>query len=311
MRIQLVYNLKKRKKYIVYGCKTMNPDILKHRAKAFDYLFDAVVVTDPQGIITDWNKGSENLYGYTKEEVIGQPVSMLHVPEDTDRITSEVISAVEKYGKWTGEIRMLHKNGDIGWIESMCVPIFETNNKLTGALGVNRDITDRINEIERLNNLAHFDQLTNIPNRYLLLDRLAHLVAQSKRNKSTFALLYIDLNNFKDINDSKGHAFGDQVLVETAIRLKQCIRESDTVARMGGDEFVLLFENISSKNDAAILVKTLVKSFRKDFNINDEKITIRCSIGVAIFPDDGNTTDTLLTAADIAMYKAKDEFRDP
>ena len=289
----------------------ISPDILKHRAKAFDYLFDAVVVTDSQGIITDWNKGSENLYGYTKEEVIGQPVSILHVPEDTNRITSEVISAVKQYGKWTGEIRMLHKNGDIGWIESMCVPIFDANNKMTGALGVNRDITDRIREIERLNHLAHFDQLTCIPNRYLLLDRLAHLVAQSKRNKSTFALLYIDLNKFKSINDSKGHAFGDQVLVETALRLKQAIRNSDTVARMGGDEFVLLFENISNKNDAEILVKTLIKAFSEDFIIDNEKIKIRCSIGVAIYPDDGITTDTLLTAADVAMYKAKDEFREP
>jgi len=104
----------------------MNLELLKQRAKAFDYLFDAVVVTDLQGIITDWNKGSEALYGYSQEEAVGQPVNILHVPEDTEYITKEVISAVNARGSWNGEIRILHKDGYIGWVESMCVPIFET-----------------------------------------------------------------------------------------------------------------------------------------------------------------------------------------
>ena len=177
----------------------MNPNIQKHRATAFDYLFDAVVVTDLQGIITDWNKGSEALYGYTKEVAIGQPVNILHVPEDSDHITSEVISAVEKSGKWSGEIRMLHKDGHIGWIESMCVPIYDDNKQMVGALGINRDITDRIKESERLEHLAHYDQLTNIPNRYLLLDRLSHLIAQSERNDGGFALLYMTWINSRPL----------------------------------------------------------------------------------------------------------------
>lgn len=288
----------------------MNLEILKQRAKAFDYLFDAVVVTDLQGIITDWNKGSEALYGYSKEEAISQPVNILHVPEDTDHITAEVISAVEKFGKWTGEIRMLHKNGNIGWIESMCVPIYDSNKQMIGALGINRDITDRIKETERLEHLAHYDHLTKIPNRYLLLDRVEHLIAQSERNKSTFALLYIDLDKFKSINDTKGHAFGDQVLVETALRLKQSIRNSDTVARIGGDEFVLLLENISNKDDVSTMVETLTKELDKAFVINDERFEVSCSIGVAIYPGEGTTTDALLATADSAMYKAKREWRD-
>jgi len=284
----------------------MNSEILKQRAKAFDYLFDAVVVTDLQGIIIDWNKGSEALYGYSKDEAIGQPVNILHVPEDTDHITSEVISTIEKFGKWTGEVRMLHKNGDVGWIESMCVPIYDSNKQMIGALGVNRDISDRIKETERLEHLAHYDHLTKVPNRYLLLDRVEHLIAQSERIKSNFALLYIDLDKFKTINDTKGHAFGDQVLVETALRLKQSIRNSDTVARIGGDEFVLLLENISNKNDVSIMVESIDKALNKEFIINNEKFEVSCSIGVAIYPDDGTTTDTLLATADVAMYKAKD-----
>jgi len=218
----------------------MNLKILAQRAKAFDYLFDAVVVTDIDGIITDWNSGAESLYGYTKEEAIGQPASILHVPEDVDRITREVISSVEKFGKWNCEIKFLHKDGHIGWIESMCVPILDNNNRMIGALGINRDITARIEETQRLHDRAHYDELTQLPNRYLLLDRLKHLLDRSKCNKSTFALFYIDLDKFKTINDIKGHAFGDKVLKETASRLSLSVRSSDTAARIGGDEFIII-----------------------------------------------------------------------
>jgi len=283
----------------------MNVELLKQRGKAFDYLFDAVVVTDSVGIIIDWNKGSEKLYGYSKEQAIGQPVNILHVPEDSEHITAEVISTVERLGRWSGEVRMLRKDGSIGWIESMCVPIYDEDQKMVGALGINRDITKRKNETERLEHLAHYDQLTNVPNRYLLLDRLTHLITQSKRNEHRFALFFIDVDKFKLINDTKGHVYGDQVLVEIALRLKHSIRNSDTLARFGGDEFIILFENISEKKDASIMTETLAQALKPALNINGDKINISCSIGVAIFPDDGLTTDRLLGAADEAMYRTK------
>ena len=278
---------------------------LKQRAKAFDYLFDAVVVTDLQGVIIDWNSGSEKIYGYSRNEAIGQSVSILHVPDDSEHITAEVIAAVEKSGKWSGEVRMLHKDGHIGWIESMCIPIFDEDKQMIGALGINRDITDRKDEAERLSYLAHYDYLTNIPNRYLLLDRITHLIAQSARNDNSFALLYIDVDNFKTINDTKGHAFGDEVLKETALRLKQSIRNSDTVARIGGDEFVVLLEKISDENDVSTMIKALTECLNKIFIIDNEELNIRCSIGSALYPNEGNTTDALLAAADKAMYKIK------
>ena len=283
----------------------MNLDILKQRAKAFDYLFDAVVVTDLQGTIIDWNKGSEDLYGYSKDEAIGQCVNILHVPDDSEQITLEVISTVEKVGKWSGEIRMLHKNGDIGWVESMCVPIYDSNEQMIGALGINRNITDRIKETERLEQLAHYDHLTKVPNRYLLLARLEHLISQSERSKNQFALLFVDLDDFKVINDTKGHVFGDWVLIETASRLKQAIRDSDTVARIGGDEFVLVLENISNRNDVARMIQKISKMLNDDFMIENQKVEVSCSIGVAFYPEDGTTIDKLFTTADINMYKAK------
>ena len=283
----------------------MDINTLKQRARAFDYLFDAVVVTDLQGVIIDWNAGSEKLYGYSKDEAIGQPVCILHVPDDSEHITSEVISAVEKFGKWSGEVRMLHKDGHIGWIESMCIPFFDENNQMIGALGINRDITDRKKEAERLSYLAHYDYLTNIPNRYLLLDRITHLIAQSERNENTFALLYIDVDKFKIINDTKGHAFGDQILKETASRLKDSVRNSDTVARIGGDEFVVLLEKIADESDVMKMIELLTDSLNKPYITENEKLEIRCSIGSSRYPDDGNTTDALLAAADKAMYKIK------
>ena len=279
------------------------------RAKAFDYLFDAVVVTDLQGNITDWNKGSEALYGYSKEEVIGKSVSILHVPEDIDHITEEVISAVERFGKWTGEVRILHKDGHIGWIESMCVPIYGSDDQVVGALGINRDITDRIKETERLEHLAHYDGLTKIPNRYLVLDRVEHLIAKSVRNASSFALLFIDLDNFKTINDTKGHVFGDQVLIETALRLKQSIRNSDTAARIGGDEFLVLLEDTSNKDDVSAKVEALTEALGEKFIIVGETFEVSYSLGVAIYPDDGITTDALLMLADKAMYDSKHRKR--
>jgi diguanylate cyclase (GGDEF)-like protein/PAS domain S-box-containing protein len=283
----------------------MDTSALQQMNKAYDYLFDAVVVTDLQGIITDWKNGSEKLYGYSKEEAIGQPVNILHLPEDIDHITADVLSAVEKFGKWTGEVKMLHKDGHIGWIESMCVPIYDENNQVVGALGINRDISDRVNEAKRLEHLAYYDYLTQIPNRYLLFNRLEHLILQSERSKSIFALLYIDLDKFKVINDTKGHTFGDKVLREVADRLKKSIRNSDTVARIGGDEFIVLLENISNKDDVPIMVETLINSLNSPIYIIGEKLETSCSVGVSIYPDEGTTADALIAVADKAMYNVK------
>jgi diguanylate cyclase (GGDEF)-like protein/PAS domain S-box-containing protein len=287
----------------------MDLKILEQRAKAFDYLFDAVVVTNTEGIIIDWNIGSELLYGYIKEEAIGQPVSILHVPEDLERVTTLILSAVETFGKWNGEVRYLHKDGHIGWIESMCVPIFNDNSQMIGALGINRDITARIEETKRLHDRAHYDELTQLPNRYLLLDRLNHLIERSESNKSSFALFYIDMDRFKSINDTKGHAFGDRVLKEIASRLSQSIHSSDMVARIGGDEFIIILENTSDKDDLSHMAEILIKEISEPFKIDGEGVQIGCSIGIATFPESGTTMDALLLYADKGMYKAKRKER--
>jgi diguanylate cyclase (GGDEF)-like protein/PAS domain S-box-containing protein len=291
-----------------YGYESLKSEQLVLRAKAFNYLFDAVVVTDAQGIIVDWNKGSESLYGYTEEEAIGQPVGILHVPDDIEHITSKVLEALAETGKWMGEVRMLHKDGSIGWIESMCIPILNDVGEMTGALGINRDITERINETERLRHLAQYDHLTEIPNRFLLLDRITHLIDQYERNKAAFSLLYFDLDHFKQINDNHGHIFGDKVLKEVANRISACIRKSDMAARIGGDEFVILLENTFKKSDIAQVIKNLTTSLHEDININQISLNIRCSIGFATYPINGNNSDELLLHADRLMYKDKESY---
>lgn len=288
----------------------MDSKVLEQRAKAFDHLFDAVVVTDVEGIITDWNIGSELLYGYTKEEAIGQPVSIVHVPEDVEHVTTLIISSIEKYGKWNGEVRYLHKDGHVGWLESMCVPIYdEDSNQMIGALGINRDITARIEETKRLHERAHYDELTQLPNRYLLLDRLEHLIEKSEGNNSVFALFYIDVDNFKFINDAKGHAFGDSLLKEVALRLSGLISSPDTVARFGGDEFIVILEDTSDKDEISRVAETLISAVSKDCSIDSEVLKISCSVGIAIYPENGTTADALLLSADKGMYKAKHQER--
>ena len=288
----------------------MDLNVLQQRAKAFDYLFDSVVVTDLQGVIIDWNKGSEQLYGYSKKEALGQSVSMLHVPEDRDHITEQVISAVQAQGRWTGEVRMLHKSGRIGWIESMCVPLFDDKQVMIGALGINRDISERKREQERLAQLAHYDCLTKIPNRYMFLDRLQHLIAQSKRNQASFALLYVDIDDFKMINDTYGHGFGDHVLIEMASRMQNLLRDSDTVARIGGDEFVVLLENIQDPSDALAMAQSLTLALDAECMINGISLNVNSSIGLAIYPVDGDSSDALLAKADAAMYHMKHEHKE-
>lgn len=283
----------------------MDVNLSALRAQAFNYLFDSVVVTDTTGIIIDWNCGSQQLYGYSKDEILGQSVSILHVPEDSASITELVISSVEQHGKWTGEIRFLHKDGTIGWVESMCVPLFDDEQQFIGALGINRDITKRVEDAQRVLNLACYDQLTQIPNRYLLMDRVKQTIERCKRMNTKFSLFYMDLDDFKNINDTYGHCQGDSVLIEAVTRLHKVIRESDTLARIGGDEFVLLLEDITDNNDISRMADILISALDKPFTINAQPVLLNCSIGIATFPDSGDDFDTLIKTADFAMYKSK------
>jgi len=278
---------------------------LQQRAKAFDYLFDAVVVTDNEGFVTDWNPGSEKLYGYRRDEILGRHVSILHAPEDVARITSEVFTAIERDGRWSGEIKMRHRDGHLGWIESAVIPLLDEDGRMYGALGINRDISERVRDAERLARLAHYDQLTGLPNRYLFFERLQWMIASASRHRACFALIYLDVDDFKAINDAHGHLAGDRVLVTLARRVEQLLRRTDTLARIGGDEFVVLLDNVGDRESLGPVVDKMLEAGARPVDTGLLELSVTLSIGFAFYPGDGTDPDDLLATADKAMYQAK------
>lgn len=216
-----------------------------------------------------------------------------------------MLEAVAEKVEWTSAVRMLRKDDSIGWIEPMCTTIMDDNNEMIGALGINRDISQRVYEKQLLRYHALFDHLTNIPNRYFLIDHMDHLINQYDRNKNAFSLLFFDLDKFKQINDTHGHTFGDLTLKRVAARISKCTRKTDMVARLEGDEFVLLFENTYKKKDIEATIKHLTSDLARDMNLEDKTLNINCVIGFAIFPNDVSTSDKLFVHADADMYSSK------
>lgn len=279
--------------------------MFEQRAKAFDILFDAVVEVGMDGNVLDWNRGAEKLYGWTRQEIIGKPVSMLYLPDDVSCFKQDVMEAVLLQGHWAGEVRMRRKDGRIGYTESVVVPLEDDSHKVIGVISINRDVTARINTERHLKYLAFNDPLTGVGNRELALERLKHAMLQVPRRGTHLALIFIDLDNFKQINDVFGHAAGDAVLCEVANRLKQTLRAADTVARLGGDEFLLIAEDLSGRAEAQEAIERIAQALLRPHSINGKDFAIDASIGLALFPDDAGDTDALMRIADEAMYRAK------
>ncbi|MEO6354358.1 MAG: sensor domain-containing diguanylate cyclase [Oxalobacteraceae bacterium] len=285
--------------------------MFEQRAKACDILFDAAVVVGMDGSVLDWNSGAEKLYGWSRQEIIGKPVSMLYQPDDVACFKQDVMEAVLLQGHWAGEVRMLRKDGRIGYTESVVVPLEDDSHKVIGVISINRDVTARIDTERHLKYLAFNDPLTGVGNRELALERLKHAMLQVPRRGTHLALIFIDLDNFKHINDAFGHAAGDAVLCEVANRLKQTLRAADTVARLGGDEFLLIAEDLSGRAEAQEAIERIVQALLRPHSINGKDFAIAASIGLALFPDDAGDTDALMRIADAAMYCDKRSHHNP
>ena len=198
-------------------------------------------------------------------------------------------------------------DGRITYVSHTGQPIFDDKGVFRGYRGVARDVSANVEAEDKLARLAHFDNLTGLPNRGMLLDRLKRAVARANRTESLVAVMYLDLDQFKEINDSLGHAVGDQVLREAALRLERCVRSTDTVARLGGDEFTVLLEDVRSIEEVARVAEKLLASMRERAEIHGHELHLSTSIGVTVYPLDGRDSDTLLRNADLAMYHAKQE----
>lgn len=204
------------------------------------------------------------------------------------------------------ESRLL-PNGELNWTSTTKLPIRDQNDNVIGLLGITREINElKLAELN-LQYLATHDVLTKLPNRYLLIDRIEQVLTRSLRNDSRFAILYIDLDGFKEINDYCGHDVGDEVLRRSAKRMQESVRSADTVARMSGDEFVIVLESVADSESAMLVAEKVRKTLQKNFDALGCQLKISASIGVSLYPEHGRAANALLKAADRAMYIAKKE----
>ncbi len=272
----------------------------------FDQTNDGVTLIDLEGMIFDANPRSAQILGMSLEELIGRRVEDLSADEENyqsanvhDRLLDgEVIPIYER--------TLIKKDGSRVPVEINIALVKDQDGKPLYVQSITRDISERKQIEEKLEHWSTHDWLTGLPNRFLLYDRLEKSIARAKRYQRKFAVLYIDLNGFKLVNDTLGHATGDLLLVQVSNRLQGCMRKSDTVARMGGDEFIMLVEEINSTEDAIAAAERVLEAINQEFRLNQvDQVRITASIGISLFPDHGEADDVLVSCADRALYESK------
>jgi diguanylate cyclase (GGDEF)-like protein/PAS domain S-box-containing protein len=279
------------------------------QASLLDKAQDAISVTGIDARVHYWNKGAERLFGWSAEEVLGKTKAELGIVEQQEFDTAYPI--LLQQGVWSGEIVKRRKDGGNLTVESHLTLVRDDAGRPQSVLYIQTDVTQRKQAEQEIEDLAFFDPLTGLPNRRLLLDRLRHAVAACKRNRQTGALLFIDLDSFKSLNDTLGHDQGDVLLQQVAQRLRAGVpRSSDTVARHGGDEFVIVLEDFSGQPEqiarhAETVAEKIQASFEAPFPLDHHQHHASASIGVALFNEDIGDVDELLKRADLAMYQAK------
>ena len=272
----------------------------------------AIFTLDLEGAITSWNEGAEHIYGYTHDEIIGKLGATLFSPQDyLQGIPQQEMQAVHSFGKTQYKRWHVRKNGSRFWAEGMLTKLNDGTGKLVGYTKVLKDDTDRKSMEEKVRHQALHDTLTGLPNRLLLEDRIQQAIAIAGRNQEKSAILFLDLDRFKLINDSFGHHAGDEVLKVAAKRLKESVRFEDTVARFGGDEFVVVLSGITSREEIETIIKKIITSFEAPIYLgrDPKEIYVNTSIGVALYPENGKDEQELIKNADAALYHAKESGR--
>ena len=266
----------------------------------------SVVITNRDGRIDYVNPKFQEVSGYPPHEAVGRSLEFTR-PPDIDEVTfSELWATVNAGQAWRGEFCSLRRDGQLFWEQAIVSPLKDEQGEIAHFIAVKEDVTVRRSYEERLLRQANFDDLTGLPNRVLMLDRLDQAIGVAKRKDAVSALLFIDLDNFKNINDLFGHAAGDALLREAASRLGECIREGETLARLGGDEFVVILPGIADGMVAQRIAERVVQAFSQPFLVLHNLHYVTASVGVALYPMDGADHQVLLRKADLAMYKAKE-----
>jgi len=273
--------------------------------QVFNNTNEGITITDKKGIIFDVNPAFCEITGYNRDEVIGKNPRILSSGKQDSEFYANMWETINGQGYWQGEIWNRTKEGEL-YAELLSIStILDEVGKVLHYVGIFSDITHSKRQQETLKQMAHYDLLTQLPNRVLLTDRFLQALAHSKRKKNMLAVCFLDLDNFKPVNDLYGHEVGDQLLIEVAKRIKSNIREEDTASRQGGDEFVLLLGDIQSFSECEYMLKRIIEALAQPFFIDGKSISISASIGVTLSPLDNSDFDTLMRHADQAMYQAK------
>jgi diguanylate cyclase (GGDEF)-like protein/PAS domain S-box-containing protein len=287
----------------------------KERAQVtLNSIGDAVISTDLGGRVTYLNAAAQSMTGWSLEEGAGRPLEdLIQIADATTRKTAQnpmtLAIRENKTVGLTSNCVLIRRNGTEAAIEDSAAPIHDRRGHVTGAVMVFRDVSMARALSLKMAHLAQHDSLTDLPNRALLSDRLTQALALAHRNEQRLALLFLDLDRFKRINDSLGHAIGDRLLQSVAERLLACVRSSDTVSRQGGDEFVILLPQVTQPADAAVTAEKILLALSTPYRIDRQDLHLAASIGIVTYPDDGREAKTLLKHADLAMYRAKDSGR--
>jgi diguanylate cyclase (GGDEF)-like protein/PAS domain S-box-containing protein len=285
--------------------------IEKERAQAtLDCIGDGVICTDETGNISFLNRVAETMTGWSLKEAVGQP--MTECVSIVDAITRKTIldpmakaASQDRTGTLPLNCVLIRRDGHEVFIEDSVAPIHDREGTVTGAVIVFRDVSATRTLEEKLTHSAQHDFLTGLPNRMLLNDRIGQAISLAHRHTCHAAVLFLDLNGFKQINDSLGHRIGDKVLQSVAKRLQECVRSPDTVIRQGGDEFIVVIQELKRPQDAVITVARLLKTVADVHSIDSHEIFVTTSIGVSVYPGDGLDAETLIKSADTAMYHTK------
>ncbi|HSH47740.1 MAG TPA: EAL domain-containing protein [Halomonas sp.] len=270
---------------------------------------ESIVITDTRARIEYVNPSFTRVTGYTLDDVVGQTPSMLSSERHDKAFFRRMWRQLKREGVWRGEIWNRRKSGE-PYLELLTISaIKDDEGQVTHYAVLFSDITDIRKNEERVRHMAYYDALTQLPNRRLLDQRLAHAIKRAKAEGHILAVLFIDLDHFKQINVSLGHARGDEILIEVATRLQRYLRDGDTLARLGGDEFIVLLPNLVDLDQVTPIVRRLIRTIGIPFGFDDQRFRIGCSVGISLCPDDGETPHQLIQRADAALNRAKRESR--
>jgi diguanylate cyclase (GGDEF)-like protein/PAS domain S-box-containing protein len=283
--------------------------IINMQIAAINAASDQIVITDAEGRIEYVNPAFELETGYTLDEVQGSRWHVFGTGTNDSYTTEQIWEHVTAGNTWRGELTGQRKDGTVYAEDVMITPVTDADGTITHYIAIKRDVTELKLYEAKLDQLAHHDPLTGLPNRLLFSDKLSQNLAHASRDGKLMALVFLDLDRFKLVNDTLGHTAGDQLLRQVAQRISATIRQVDTVARMGGDEFILILPDLKTPDDARKTACRVLEILSKPFNVMGHVLYITASIGISIFPSDGRDVESLVRAADTAMYAAKEQGR--